>query len=44
MEHTLERLTRQKTEGLKQIFRMVRQVKENKMDIIGIPCIRGKNG
>ena len=37
MEHTLERLTEQKTEGLKQIFRMARQANE-------IQCIRGKDG
>ena len=44
MEHTLERLTKQKTEGLKQIFRMARQAKKNKTDITGIPCIRGIDG
>ena len=44
MEHTLERLTEQKTKGLKQIFKMARQAKKNKTDIIGIPCIRLKNG
>ena len=44
MEHTSERLTKQKTEGLKQIFRMARHAKKNKVDIIGIPCIRGKDG
>ena len=40
----LERLTEQKTEGLKQIFRMARQNKKNKMDITGILSICGKDG
>ena len=43
MERTVERLTEQKTEKQKQIFRMARQAKKNKVDMIGILCIRGKD-
>jgi hypothetical protein len=40
----VEELELEKTGGLRQVFRMARQSEKDKRDIVGMPCVRGKDG
>ena len=39
-----EQLDKNKSEAMKYIFRMARQSKKDKKDVVGMPCVRGTDG
>ena len=43
-KNIMNKLELKKADGLKRVFRMVRQSQKDKLDVFGVSCIRGIDG